>query len=169
MLFRSMAKSDKVIEDPIEFEYLGIEMKAKLDIVIPSMRLIVDMKTTRDASFEKFRWSALDYGYDRQAAIYTIAAASKYDGCVIHAGSWRFMFATAQVPIAARRGLTPTVAMYELDDTAIIGGTRKFIELIDEYGERKTKNDWQPWYSKGIVSLSVPSRKVYDGGNLENE
>ena len=164
-----MGQSDKVIENPIEFEYCGVEMKAKLDIVIPSMRLIVDVKTTRDASYEKFRWSALDYGYDRQAAIYTMAAATKYDGCSSCASGWRFMFAAVQVPTSARRGLTPTVALYDIDNEAIRNGNDKTVHLIFEYKSRKTNNDWQPWYSKGIVSLSVPSRKVYDGGSFENE
>lgn len=45
----------------------GILCKARIDKIVND-NLLADLKTTRDAS--KFEKSALDYGYDRQAAFY---------------------------------------------------------------------------------------------------
>ena len=48
----------------------GLVLKARPDYVRPDLNALIDLKTTRDASFEKFRWSVRNFRYDVQAAFY---------------------------------------------------------------------------------------------------
>lgn len=51
-------------------EETGIECKARLDRAALKSGLLIDFKTTKDASEQGFRKAVQDYGYHRQAAFY---------------------------------------------------------------------------------------------------
>lgn len=70
-----LKKEDRVIEVPGFFE----GQKCKPDLRIPSLKLLVDLKTTTDASPEKFKWAAKTYAYHLQARHY-LDVASAIDG-----------------------------------------------------------------------------------------
>jgi hypothetical protein len=56
----------------------GLELKAKLDILIPDAfdyALVVDIKSSKDPTPEKFAKSVCEYGYDIQEAFYKRAAS----------------------------------------------------------------------------------------------
>ena len=134
----------RVIEEPIYFELFGEPFKCKPDCVIPSAKVIIDIKTTVSVKPRKFAWSAIDYGYHRQAAIYMHACEEKYQE------EFRFLFACVE------KKYPYEVAVFELDGRSISDGVDQVEKLVDEYKRRVEQNDWLPNHSKGIVSLQLP-------------
>jgi hypothetical protein len=155
--FAAIMAQPRRVEVPFEFELFGHKFKAKPDAIIDSMRLILDIKTTDDASPHKWQWSAVDYGYHRQAWIYREAVERK------ELNSYRFIFAVVEKPKPSTRGIPPTVAIYELDKDTMWMGSDDTLGLIQEYERRTKENDWQQPYSNGIVPLRLPKRRVYEG------
>jgi hypothetical protein len=155
--FATIMAQPRRVEVPFEFELFGHPFKAKPDAIIDSMKLILDIKTTDDASPHRWQWSAVDYGYHRQAYIYQQAVQ-------LETNEWyRFIFAVVEKPKPSTRGIPPTVALYELNDTTIEMGEDDTLGLVREYERRTKENDWQQPYSSGIVPLRLPKRRVYEG------
>jgi hypothetical protein len=152
--FATIMAQPRRVEVPFEFELFWHRFKAKPDAIIDSMKLILDIKTTDDASPHRWQWSAVDYGYHRQAWIYREAVADK---------TYRFVFAVVEKPKPSTRGIPPTVALYELDDATMGMGYEDTRDLVAQYMRRTEENDWQQPYSSGIVPLRLPKRRVYEG------
>jgi exodeoxyribonuclease VIII len=157
-----MAQPNRV-EVEHHFDLFGHRFKARLDCVIDSMRLILDIKTTDDASPHRWQWSAVDYGYHRQAFIYQGAIELSHANKKPVGESYRFIFAVVEKPKPSTRGIPPTVALYELDAATMRMGTEDTFALVQEYERRLEQNDWQQPYSSGIVPLRLPKRRVYEG------
>jgi hypothetical protein len=155
--FATIMAQPKRVEVEHQFDLFGHRFKARLDCVIDSMRLILDIKTTDDASPHRWQWSAVDYGYHRQAWIYQRAQGQATGE------SYRFIFAVVQKPKPSTRGVPPTVALYELDDETIEMGCDDTWRLVQDYESRLGIEWWQQPYSNGIVPLRLPKRKVYEG------
>jgi len=151
--FATIMQQPKRVEVPFEFELFGHRFKAKPDAIIDSMKLIVDIKTTDDASPHRWQWSAVDYGYHRQAWIYREAVEDK---------TYRVVFAVVEKPKPSTRGIPPTVALYELDRDTMEMGYQDTRDLVAEYQGRLETNNWQQPYSSGIVPLRLPKRRVYE-------
>jgi hypothetical protein len=155
--FAAIMAQPRRVEVPFEFELFGHKFKAKPDCIIDSMRLIVDIKTTDDASPHRWQWSAVDYGYHRQAFIYQEALRQTVGK------KYRFYFAVVEKPKPSTRGIPPTVALYELDDATMDMGYDDTLRLVSDYETRRDANDWQQRYSSRIVPLRLPKRRVYEG------
>jgi exodeoxyribonuclease VIII len=155
--FAAIMAQPRRVEVPFEFELFGHPFKAKPDAIIDSMRLILDIKTTDDASPHRWQWSAVDYGYHRQAFIYQ--GALRQDT----GKGYRFVFAVVEKPKPSTRGIPPTVALYELDDATIEMGCDDTHRLVRDYENRTANGWWQQYYSSGIVPLRLPKRRVYEG------
>ena len=146
------AKTEKVFERGYEMAYLvddedPIRIKCKPDCVIPSEGLIIDLKTTSDPHPDVWRWSAEEYGYHRQAAIYLQAMEAYYGK------PFRFLFGVV-------RSRAPyEVGVYELDDDSISRGWSQVESLIAEYAKRKREDNWRSDWQVGIHSLNVPERR----------
>ena len=145
------SRAEKLFESEYSMEYeIGddkVEMKCKIDFVCPSERLIIDLKTTSDPSPYAWGWSAEDFGYHRQAAIYTDAMEAKYGG------DFRFLFGVV-------RSKEPyEAAVYELDAESINRGSEEYSALIEEYIYRKANNDWLSEWQRGVFSINVPTRR----------
>ena len=155
--FAAIMEQPRRVEVPFEFELFGHRFKAKPDAIIDSMKLILDIKTTDDASPHRWQWSAVDYGYHRQQYIYREAlhkAKSEW---------YRFVFAVVEKPKPSTRGIPPTVALYELDDATMEMGEQDTWRLVQDYEDRTANGGWQQPYSSGIVPLRLPKRRVYEG------
>jgi hypothetical protein len=153
--FATIMAQPKRVEVPFEFDLFGHRFKAKPDAIIDSMKLIVDIKTTDDASPHRWQWSAVDYGYHRQAWLYQKAVK-------LEVGEWyRFVFAVVEKPKPSTRGIPPTVALYELDIETVMMGREDVLTLATDYEKRLETNNWQQPYSSGIVPLRLPRRRVY--------
>jgi len=155
--FATIMAQPRRVEVPFEFDLFGHRFKAKPDCIVDSMRLIVDIKTTDDASPHKWRWSAVDYGYHRQQYIYQEALAQATGK------TYRFYFAVVEKPKPSTRGIPPTVALYELDSETMEMAAQDTWWLVQDYETRLKTNDWQRFYSSGIVPLRLPRRRVYEG------
>jgi hypothetical protein len=153
--FATIMAQPRRVEVPFEFDLFGHRFKAKPDCIIDSMRLIVDIKTTDDASPHKWQWSAVDYGYHRQAYIYKDAV----EGDAV--SDYRFIFAVVEKPKPSTRGIPPTVALYELDADTLKMGEQDVYTLVQDYEHRQHIGWWQQYYSNGIVPLRLPKRRVY--------
>jgi hypothetical protein len=155
--FAAIMAQPRRVEVAFEFDLFGHRFKAKPDAIIDSMRLILDIKTTDDASPDRWQWSAVDYGYHRQAYIYQQAVQ-------LETNEWyRFIFAVVEKPKPSTRGIPPTVALYELDDATIEMGFDDTQRLVQDYEDRTANGWWQQLYSSGIVPLRLPKRRVYEG------
>jgi len=152
--FATIMAQPRRVEVPFEFDLFGHRFKAKPDAIIDSMRLIVDIKTTDDASPHSWQWSAVDYGYHRQNWIYREALSET-------GHDYRFIFAVVEKPRPSTRGIPPTVALYEFDTDAMNMGYQDTRNLVAEYENRLETNNWQQPYSSGIVPLRLPKRRVY--------
>jgi hypothetical protein len=155
--FATIMAQPRRVEVPFEFDLFGHRFKAKPDAIIDSMKLILDIKTTDDANPHRWQWSAVDYGYHRQAWIYREAVERK------ELNSYRFIFAVVEKPKPSTRGIPPTVALYELDDATIEMGCDDTWRLVQDYEDRTANGWWQQPYSSGIVPLRLPRRRVYEG------
>jgi exodeoxyribonuclease VIII len=146
------SKTEKVFERGYEMQYLvegqdPIRLKCKPDCVIPSEGLIIDLKTTSDPHPDAWKWSAEEYGYHRQAAIYLQAMEAYYGK------QFRFLFGVV-------RSRAPyEVGVYELDDDSISRGWSQVESLIAEYAQRKREDNWRSEWQTGIHSLNVPERR----------
>jgi hypothetical protein len=155
--FATIMAQPRRVEMPFEFELFGHPFKAKPDCIVDSMKLILDIKTTDDASPHRWQWSAVDYGYHRQAWIYQRALERATHDL------YRFIFAVVEKPKPSTRGIPPTVALYELDDATIEMGCDDTWRLVQDYESRIGIEWWQQPYSSGIVPLRLPKRRVYEG------
>ena len=146
------ADAEKIYERGFELSYLvegqePIRLKCKPDCVIPSEGLIIDLKTTSDPHPDSWKWSAEDFGYHRQAAIYLEAMRSLYGR------QFQFLFGVV-------RSKPPyEVGVYELDQGSLNRGWEEVTGLIDEYQQRKATGDWLSDWQKGIATINVPERK----------
>jgi exodeoxyribonuclease VIII len=131
----------------VEDDGSELDLKCKIDFVCPSERLIVDLKTTSDPSPYAWSWSAEDFGYHRQAAIYSDAMEAKYGE------PFKFLFGVV-------RSKEPyEAAVYELDAESIQRGRVEYEALIEEYIDRKATNDWLSEWQRGVFSVNVPTRR----------
>ena len=131
----------------VEDDGSELDLKCKIDFVCPSERLIIDLKTTSDPSPYAWAWSAEDFGYHRQAAIYSDAMEAKYGE------PFRFLFGVV-------RSKEPyEAAVYELDAESINRGRSEYEALIEEYIDRKASNDWLSDWQRGVFPINVPTRR----------
>jgi hypothetical protein len=145
------SRAEKLFESEYAMEYetrdSKVDLKCKLDFVCPAERIIIDLKTTSDPSPYAWSWSAEDFGYHRQAAIYSDAMEAKYHE------PFRFLFGVVRPkePYEA--------AVYELDAESINRGRSEYEALIEEYAERKVNNDWLSDWQRGVFTINVPTRR----------
>ena len=144
-------KAEKLFESEYAMEYEAnngkVDLKCKIDFVCPSERLIIDLKTTSDPSPYAWSWSAEDFGYHRQAAIYSDAMEAKYGE------PFRFLFGVV------RSKQPHEAAVYELDAESINRGRSEYEALIEEYIDRKAKNDWLSDWQRSVFPINVPTRR----------
>ena len=131
----------------VEDDGSELDLKCKIDFVCPPERLIIDLKTSHDPSPYAWSWHAEDFGYHRQAAIYSDAMEAKYGE------PFRFLFGVV-------RSKEPyEAAVYELDAESIQRGRVEYEALIEEYIDRKASNDWLSDWQRGVFSINVPTRR----------
>lgn len=127
----------------------GEPCKARLDCLttIAGKPIIVDYKTTNDASTDGFMRSAIKYGYDFQAAMYSEA--------------YKANFGTVPTFVFIAQEKTPPYAVniLQADDVFIKRGYDIFRQLIGTYHDCKQSNNW--WGYLGpynvINNLALPA------------
>lgn len=94
-----------------------LNCKTKLDLNFKN-RLIVDLKTTSQTSYERFVKTCLDYDYDRQAAFYLDSVGAK-----------RFIF------IGIAKKAPHGLYIFEADRDFISSGRKKYQALLRKWKE----------------------------------
>lgn len=135
----------RIVEQRIDFQVAGVDMRCKPDYLSIEAAVVVDVKTTKDASPIEFAKSIAGYGYHRQAWLYQEAVYQK------HNIACRFIFAVVctEPPFE--------VACYELSDAAMAAGGREVFALLDEFRSRSESGDWISEWSRGIVPIELPT------------
>ena len=133
-----------IVERPILWGWNDASCAGTPDLICLDRRLIVDVKTTQDASPDAFATSLVKFGYHRQAAYYCRGVEEVYgETC-------RFVF----VVVCSNR--PHDVAVYELSMSAIDQGQAEVMSLLDEYKRRMESRDWKSAWSRGVIELSLP-------------
>ena len=133
-------------EQTIEFMLDGLKMKARIDIVSPNRSVIIDLKTTKDASPRAFTSDLVSMGYDIQMLHYTYATMYGKPGPMPH------------IFVIAAETNSGEIASYNIDNVVYSDYTKnrynaaiKTALTVMELKERPMK------YSKDIQKLDLPS------------
>lgn len=121
---------------------VGVQLKCRPDWWIREVGIVVDLKTTEDASPAGFARSVAKYRYHVQAAHYM-------DGCRAE----QFLF------IAVEKKAPYAVAVYELDKEALAEGRRLRDRDVLRYQSCAEFGVW-PGYSDEATILSLPSYAI---------
>lgn len=140
-IVRDVLTGDVAFETSIfwEDQETGLLCKARPDIW--NSPICADLKTTEDASYRAFQYSAMKYGYFLQAGM--IYEALKSIGWTFE----KFLF------ICAEKKKPHPVGLYLLDDEALQFGIDLFHQLLRRFAECKHKNEWPDY---GIQMLMIP-------------
>lgn len=124
-------------------EATGLRCKARADYYSPTLKLIVDVKTTRDGRERPFARSCANYGYHLQRAFYG-------DGFVA-AGAPVEMF----VFLAVEKKPPYLVKLHQLDLAALAKGRDEVRETMAQLAEC-IRADHFPGYDPSISTISLP-------------
>lgn len=117
------------------------DIKGRPDIVATDSngdRVVVDLKTTADASPVSFAKDVANFKYHLQAAWYMhLTTATKF------------------IIIAQEKDLPTANRVYTLDEAAVEEGKRLMHEACDLYAQCVAFNAW-PSYTKEVTALSLP-------------
>ena len=129
------------IEQSIYFsdKATGLQLKSRPDALAGS--IVIDLKTTADATMSKFQSSAWNYGYYLQAAF----AHRAMDSLTQRLDHFLFLSGETEPPFA--------IAMDQLDYEALQFGLQQLDELLRGLKRCLDTNEW-PGY--GIRSLGLP-------------
>jgi hypothetical protein len=125
----------------------GMQCKARPDFVREG-RIVVDVKSTLDASYRSFQKDIANYGYDQQAAHYL-------DGCSEVLGGNYDTF----LIVAVEKTPPYAVAVYQFDETMVNEGRAKNQAALKTLAECK-KTGIYPAYPTGITPIALPSWAV---------
>lgn len=108
-----------------------------------SSGIVVDLKTTQDASLSGFSKSIANYRYAVQAAFYSDILASLGHDVVA------FLF------VAVEKTAPYAVGVYELDDMSLEIGREQYQRDLDTYRRCIESGEW-PAYSSSVEMISLP-------------
>lgn len=130
------------IEQSIYFEHVktGIQCKFRPDAMSGS--IVIDLKTTTDASMKAMQYSCLNYGYYLSAGI----ACRALESIGIDMNEYVFICVEKKEPYQR--------AIYRLEDDALDFGLQQFDDLMFRLEHCLEKNKWP---SYGIKDLSIPA------------
>jgi len=125
----------------------GVACRCRPDLVHADGEVLLDLKTTRDASPEGFRRELAKWGLHNQAAHY-------------HTGARAQGAKAADLVLLAVESDPPyAVGVYRLDDDAIDVGARRCREALETFA-RCTRTDTWPGYDPHILPLALPAWAV---------
>lgn len=125
-------------------EDTGLECKARADYLVEERGLLVDVKTTENASYEAFRRSIANYGYHRQDAFYRAGFAAA--GVKIE----HFVF------VVVEKTAPYAVAVYTLDEDGCAAGRLAVRDSLETLADCLERNDWAA-YPEDIRVIDLPA------------
>ncbi len=147
-----LLQKNSIIEQSIFFKDAshGFLCKVRPDIRLTHAKVLVDIKSSRNASKEAFSRDCANLGYDVQASWY-LTGVSRATGDDYQ----DFIF------IVIEKDPPYCVAVYRADYEMLDAGRKKIRPLIGRYNDCITKNSW-PGYYDGIDDLSLPRWATYN-------
>lgn len=127
----------------------GVKCKARLDGYNEELGVVLDLKTTIDASPTGFPRKLYSYGYNRQAAWY-LESLKAHNEAASH-----FVF------IAVEKEPPYSLGIYRLSNEAIKLSKSENDALLRKYVECMRTNSW-PGYTDGVQDISIPQYGVTD-------
>lgn len=126
--------------------------KARVDRIaqVSGGNILVDLKTTRDASPYSFSKSVKDYGYYRQCSWYLFGA----NELGLEPEAFYFVVVESKPPFMS--------AVYDLTDETINHGWDEIAAMLPRYAECKKTNTWPGYTDEEITSLALPSFAQYE-------
>lgn len=121
----------------------GIWCKLRVDWAPTDIPILVDLKSTIDATLHGFPRQVYNFGYHIQGAFYSDGMAQ----CGVATQAFVIIAVEKQPPYLA--------AVYELDDTAIAVGRDKYKEALATYRECMITDEW-PGYERGVQVIGLP-------------
>lgn len=121
----------------------GILCKARLDYIHPERAIIIDVKSTVDASPGRFPASCYRYGYYQQAAFY----CDGYKAVTGDDPAFTFLPVEKSEPFA--------VAAYEAHEQMIFAGRHSYQQALDIWAECAKTNHW-PGYESKVEIINLP-------------
>lgn len=137
------------VEQSFTWEQYGVPCKARMDAIQGS--LIVDLKTTQDASPDGFAKTMAGLKYYVQAAHYLDGYMHTTD---FEAKDFIFIAVETEAPYA--------IGVYNLDMVALEAGRHKMALAAEAYKATKSATAWKG-YSPLIQTLSVPGWVNHEG------
>ena len=129
----------------------GVHCKCRPDAIVnfDGRLIIVDLKTTKDASQNGFAKAVAQFGYHRQAAWYS-------HGMEVETGKKVDLFAF----VAVEKSPPYDCAIYNLTYEALATGRKECKKAIGIYNHCKKTNTWAG-LPEGITELSLPEWYIY--------
>lgn len=134
-----LAAKDGTFEQVISFTdpTTAIPCKAKVDWIIPSARVLIDLKTCRSIERRRFAADVARYHYYGQLAHYSAACT--------HGLGWT---PQKRILIAVEKAAPYDVAVYVLDEAACEVGDEKQQELLAKLKECRDADSWPGRYTE---------------------
>lgn len=130
----------------------GTLCKARPDIVNVPRGTIVDLKTTKDASFDAFQRQVVDLKYFLSASYYLRGVNEVANADVTPISRFVFVALETKPPYA--------VALYYLDAKAIEMGDRFVDKALQSYCDAVWNEDWRG-YPKAPIEMALPNYFYY--------
>lgn len=121
--------------------------KARLDGYDRDAGMVIDLKSTTDATPSKFAWSIFSFNYHNQAAYYR-AGLKTLGANVRH-----------HVLIAVEKEGYHGVAVYRLDDEILDIASKENRFLMRQYATCVKEDKW-PGYSSNVQDIGIPGYKA---------
>lgn len=128
----------------------GLPCRAKLDKLAVGEDLIIDIKTTTDASPGSFAKTMVNFGYARQAAWY-LEGHERLTGVQAN-----FIF------IAVETSEPFEIGCYELNEDELKRAHEQNRRLMDSLMFCQTNNEWHGRHETEVVKLSLPKYAQYE-------
>lgn len=118
----------------------NLDMKCELDVFDQQQKRVVDLKTTADTDERSFTRDLMAYGYDIQAACYTLAAE------MWEQGDWVYYW------VVVKNTPPFNVEVYEASDDLLHVGLTRLLQRIEFFIEcQKTKRWLTPTHGASIM------------------
>jgi hypothetical protein len=121
----------------------GVRCKMRMDALCGRIRIVLDLKSTEDASPDAFSHSVWKWGYHRQGAHYLAGLAA------------HGIDAEAFTLIVPEKTPPHAVAVYELTDEALQAGREEIAVMLRTIAECERTKKW-PGYGDGCARIGIP-------------
>lgn len=120
----------------------GLPCKARIDYLAQALSLVLDLKSTLDATQESFTRDMGNHGYHRQEAHYRAGLAAL--GCPVS----DFVFGGIE------KSPPYLIGLYSLDASAVEAASRKNAEDMARFADCLARDSW-PGLSEQVVTVSL--------------